>query len=81
MNRYDWITWVCELLVNRDVRAAAKREVIALETAVLDGTEKRKIIENILLPGVISGGIYLARALIELWLGQIRTHSSDGEVK
>lgn len=77
MNRYDWITWVCELLVDRDVRAAAKREVIALETAVMSGTEKRKIVENILLPGVINGGVYLVRALIELWLGQIRGQGRD----
>lgn len=72
MNRYDWITWALGLMVDRDVREAARRKVIALESAVLAGTEKRKIIENILLPGIISGGVYLARALIELWLGQIR---------
>jgi len=77
MNRYDWITWVCELLVDRAVRDAAKREIQNLESAVLSGIEKRQIVEKILLPGVLRGGVYLARALIELWLGQIRGRARD----
>ena len=43
-----------------------------LESAVFSGADKREIVVNILLPGVKQGGIFLARALIELWLGQIR---------
>lgn len=72
MNRYDWLTWVMELLVSAPVRAEAKERLIELEHAIMQGADKRAIVETILLPGVKAGGIFLARALIELWLGQQR---------
>jgi hypothetical protein len=73
MNRYDWLTWALSLLVDKNVRDKAREELIALEGAVLRGEDKRKIIVNILLPGIVHGGVFLARALVELWLGQVRS--------
>ena len=72
MNRYDWLTWALGLLVSAPVRAEAKERLIELEAAFMAGSDKRAIVENILLPGVKAGGLFLARALIELWLGQQR---------
>jgi len=77
MNRYDWLTWALGLLVDKDVREAARQELIALESAVLRGEDKRTIIVNLLLPGILHGGVFLARALVELWLGQIRNQVRD----
>lgn len=72
MNRYDWLTWALGLLVSESVRTEAKTRLLELETAVMQGADKRAIVEKILLPGVKAGGVFLARALIELWLGQQR---------
>ena len=72
MNRYDWAAWVLGLLVDSKFREAALEKMRELESAVFSGADKREIVVNILLPGVKRGGVFLARALIELWLGQIR---------
>lgn len=72
MNRYDWAAWALGLLVDSKVREAALEKMQELESAVFSGADKREIVVNILLPGVKQGGVFLARALIELWLGQIR---------
>lgn len=72
MNRYDWLTWMMEWLVSAPVRTEAKERLIELEAAFMAGSDKRAIVEKILLPGVKAGGVFLARALIELWLGQQR---------
>lgn len=72
MNRYDWATWALGLLVDQKVREAAKEEVRKLKSAIMNKESKRDIVVNILLPGIKRGGEYLARALIVLWLGQIR---------
>lgn len=77
MNRYDWFVWAIGVMVERSVREKAREELVALEQAAMRGDEKRKIVENILLPGIVHGGVYLARALIELWLGQVRTAHGD----
>ena len=72
MNRYDWLTWALGLLVSEAARTEAKTRLLELEHAIMKGADKRAIVETILLPGVKAGGVFLARALIELWLGQQR---------
>jgi len=72
MNRYDWAAWILGLLVDSNVREAALEKMRELESAVFRGVDKREIVVNILLPGIKRGGVFLARALVELWLGQLR---------
>ena len=72
MNRYDWLTWLLSLLVSAEVREAAKAKMRELDRLMMEGADKRAIVEEMLIPGITTGGIYLARALIELWLGQMR---------
>lgn len=72
MNRVQWITWLLSLFFDSGVREAALSKLLELESALMDGSDKRAIVERILLPGLKSGGIFIARALIELWLEQQR---------
>lgn len=72
MNRYDWITWFISLSFSAEARDAAKAKVAELESALMDNRTKRDIVLNILVPagkGLIVG---LAKALIVLWLEQLR---------
>lgn len=72
MNRYDWLILAFRIFVSSDAIDAARVLIGKLETAAGDGAEKREIVENILLPSIKAGGVYIARALIELLLGSIR---------
>ena len=72
MNRYDWLLWAFRLIVSGDAINQARALVKKLEDADSNGSDKREIVEKELLPIVKNGGIYVARALIELTLGSIR---------
>ena len=72
MNRVQWATWLLSLFFSNEAREAAWSRLVELESAIMKGTEKRQIVERILIPGLKSGGVFLARALIELWLEQQR---------
>ena len=72
MNRYDWLLWAFRLVVSGDAINQALVLVKKLEDADSKGYDKREIIENEILPMVKTGGVYVARALIELALGSVR---------
>lgn len=73
MNRYDWLIWAFRIVVSGDVINKARSLIEELESASGDGAKKREMVENILLPSITSGSIYIARALVELLLGSIRS--------
>lgn len=72
MNRVQWAAWILSWFFNAEVREAAHSRLVELESAIMKKTEKRQIVEAILFPAMKSGGIFIARALIELWLEQQR---------
>lgn len=72
MNRYDWLIWVFRLVIESGAIDEARRLIASLEDVDGDGLDKRRIVEDAILPAVKAGGVYVARALIELILGQVR---------
>lgn len=78
MNRYDWITWLISLSFSKEAREAAKAKVAELETAVMAHRDKRDIVLNILIPAGKGLVLELGKALIVLWLGQLRVKAEQG---
>lgn len=72
MNRYDWLIWVFRLVIDSGAIGEARRLIASLEGVDGDGRDKRRIVEDAIRPAVKAGGVYVARALIELLLGQVR---------
>lgn len=72
MNRYDWLIFVFKLVVDSETIAKARDLIARLEDAEGDGADKRKIVEEVILPAIKFGGVYVARALIETLLKKIR---------
>lgn len=76
MNRYDWMLFAFRLFINGGAIEKAKAMVARLETADADGSTKRdQVIDAIkadLKIDLNQGGMYIARALIELLLSQLR---------
>jgi len=76
MNRYDWMLFAFRLFINSGAIEKAKAMVARLEAADADGSAKRdQVIDEInagLKIDLNHGGLYIARALIELLLSQLR---------
>jgi len=74
MNRYDWMLFAFRLFINSGAIEKAKTLVARLETTDGDGAAKRdQVIDEIKADLKIDfnrGGLYVARALIELLLSQ-----------
>jgi len=76
MNRYDWMLFAFRLFINSGAIEKAKAMVARLEATDADGSTKRdQVIDAIkadLKIDLNQGGLYIARALIELLLSQLR---------
>lgn len=76
MNRYDWMLFAFRLFINSGAIEKAKAMVARLEATDIDGSTKRdQVIDAIkadLKIDLNQGGLYIARALIELLLSQLR---------
>jgi len=76
MNRYDWMLFAFRLFINSGAIEKAKAMVARLEATDADGSAKRdQVIDAIkadLKIDLNQGGLYIARALIELLLSQLR---------
>lgn len=76
MNRYDWMLFAFRLFINSGAIEKAKAMVARLETVDTNGSTKRdQVIDEIkdgLKIDLNKGGLYIARALIELLLSQLR---------
>lgn len=79
MNRYDWLFWGLRLFVASGGIDAAKRLMADAENLLVDkdteaagfkGVVKREWVATRLLPYIKTGGIYLARGLIELLMAK-----------
>lgn len=76
MNRYDWMLFAFRLFINSRAIKKAKTLVARLETTDANNLVKRdQVIDEIkagLKIDLNQGGLYIARALIELLLSQLR---------
>lgn len=73
MNRYDWLILAFRIVVSSDAINEARALIAELESATIDKSRKREIVEKLLLPSIKAGGVYVARALIKLLLESIRS--------
>lgn len=76
MNRYDWMLFAFRLFINSGAIEKAQAMVARLETTDANGSVKRdQVVDEIkadLKIDINKGGLYIARALIELLLSQLR---------
>ena len=72
MNRYDWLLLAFRILLKSGAIEKARELIIELETSDKAGADKRKIVEEAILPKVKTGSVYVVRALIELLIAQMK---------